>query len=104
MQRRTSAGISRLAVGRQHDERILDAPVGGIGDVRDAREGIEADVVVARVPLEQTTRALAQLHDAFELARERLARRGAPRCSSSPTLRSRSASAASRRRSTSFSR
>ena len=34
-----------LAVGREDDERILDAPVGGVGDVRDARKAVEADVV-----------------------------------------------------------
>ena len=38
-----------LVVRVQNDERILDAPVGGIGDMRDAREAIEGDVVAARV-------------------------------------------------------
>lgn len=37
-----------LAVGREDDERILDAPVGGVGDVRDARKAVEADVVLDR--------------------------------------------------------
>ena len=31
--------------GSTHDERILDAPVGGVGHVRDAREPVELDVV-----------------------------------------------------------
>ena len=34
-----------LGVRVQHDERILDAPVGGVGDVRHAREAVERDVV-----------------------------------------------------------
>ena len=34
-----------LGVGRQHDEGVLDAPVGGVGHVRDARQAVELDVV-----------------------------------------------------------
>ena len=37
-----------LGVRVEHDERILDAPVGGVGHVRDAREPVERDVVLVR--------------------------------------------------------
>ena len=49
MQPATSAGHLGLGVGRQHDERVLDAPVGGVGDVRDARQAVELDVVLRGV-------------------------------------------------------
>ncbi len=50
-----------LDVGVEHDERILDAPVGRVGDVRDAREAVEGDVVLRRVARQHAQRALAQL-------------------------------------------
>ena len=42
--------ISASVSGVSTTNGILDAPVGGVGDVRDARVGIEPDVVLARVP------------------------------------------------------
>ena len=42
-----------LGVRMEHDERILDAPVGRVGHVRDAREAIERDVVLACVARQQ---------------------------------------------------
>ena len=62
-------------IGRQNEKRILDAPVRRVGHVRDAREGIEANVVLARIAHEQAARALAQVDRALELALERLNRR-----------------------------
>jgi hypothetical protein len=38
-----------LGIGRQHDEGIFDAPVGGVGHMRDAGQAVEADVVAAGV-------------------------------------------------------
>src|SRR4030095_4318155 len=35
-----------LGVGVQHDERVFDAPVGRVGDVRDTRQPVELDVVL----------------------------------------------------------
>ena len=43
----------RLGIRRQHHERVFDAPVGGVGDMRDAGEAVEADVVAARVLAQQ---------------------------------------------------
>ena len=57
MQPCTSAGHLGLGVGRQHDEGVLDAPVGGVGDVRDARQAVELDVVLARCARPSTRRA-----------------------------------------------
>ena len=37
-----------FGVGEQDDERILDAPIGGIGHVRHAGEAVERDVVLLR--------------------------------------------------------
>jgi hypothetical protein len=37
-----------LGVGRQHQERVFHAPVGRVGNVRDAGKTIEQDVVPAR--------------------------------------------------------
>ena len=74
-----------LGIGRDHDERILDAPVGGVGDVRDAREGVEADAVGARVLRQQPARLVAQLAGALERSsKARTARR--PASSSWPDL------------------
>ena len=41
-------GDFAFAVGVDDDERIFDAPVGGIGDVGDPRQAVELDVVAAR--------------------------------------------------------
>ena len=46
MQPLTSAGHLGLGVGREHDEGVLDAPVGRVGHVRDARQAVELDVVL----------------------------------------------------------
>ena len=48
MQPATSAAHFVLGVRIEDDERILDAPVGRVGHVRDAREAVERDVVPAR--------------------------------------------------------
>jgi hypothetical protein len=40
------AGHLGLGVGREHHERVLDAPVGGVGHVRHARQAVELDVVL----------------------------------------------------------
>ena len=47
-------------IRRKHDERHLDAPVGRVGDVRDAREAVEQDVVAARDARETAQRLGAQ--------------------------------------------
>ena len=41
-------GYLVLGIRREHHERHLDAPVGGIGHVRDAGEAVEQDVVAPR--------------------------------------------------------
>ena len=64
----------------QHDERILDAPVGGVGHVRDAREAVERDVVLGACTRAQRARArLRRSRVCAELrgeAIDRRARRG----------------------------
>jgi hypothetical protein len=54
------AGDLVLGVRAEHDEGILDAPVGGVGDVRDAREAVEADVVAPGVPRQRAQHFGAQ--------------------------------------------
>src|SRR5204862_3432121 len=61
-------------VGREDDERVLDTPVGRVGDVRDAREAVELDVVLGGDAREDADRALPQIPDGAELRRERLDR------------------------------
>ena len=63
-----------LVVGRDHDERVLDAPVGGVGDVRDAREAVELDVVAARAAREPAHGPLAEPRRFLELTGEALDR------------------------------
>ena len=46
-----------LGVGREHDERVLDAPVGGVGHVRDAAQAVELDVVLGGDAAEHARRA-----------------------------------------------
>ena len=79
MQPATSPRTSSSVSGIQHDERILDAPVGGVGHVRHAREAVERDVV----PVRRARRARAAPS------------RGAPR---SPGTSARTASTAALRR------
>jgi hypothetical protein len=38
-----------LGIRVKDDEGVFDAPVGGIGDVRDTGQAVEGDVVLARV-------------------------------------------------------
>jgi hypothetical protein len=40
------AGHFHFGVGREDHKRVFDAPVGRVGDVRDAREAVELDVVL----------------------------------------------------------
>ena len=60
-----------FAVGIEHDEGILDAPVGGVGDMRDAGEAVEGDVVATRVAAQELLDLLAQrlgfVEPAFEV-------------------------------------
>jgi hypothetical protein len=42
-----------LAVRVEDDEGVFDPPVGRVGDVRDAGQTVESDVVAARVPGQQ---------------------------------------------------
>ena len=44
------AGDFFLGIGREHHERIFDAPVGGVRHVRDARQAVELDVVLGQGP------------------------------------------------------
>ena len=59
-----------LGIRGEHHKRHFDAPVGGVGHVRDARERIEADRVDARVTAEQTPRLGAQFGRSVEVLRE----------------------------------
>ena len=59
-----------LAVGHQHQEGVLDAPVGGVGDVGDARHAVETDVVGVGVPRQQPRCAPAQAIGVGEFALE----------------------------------
>ena len=76
-----------LGVGGQHHERVLDAPVGGVGHVRDARQAVELDVVLGRVggAAPAASGAAARPSRGSWRRRPRTARRAA--CSSSPTRR-----------------
>ncbi len=64
-----------LAVGSEHDEGDFHPPVGRIGGVRDAREGVETQVVGVRVAFEPPARLAAQFGDFLEVRGERLDRR-----------------------------
>jgi hypothetical protein len=50
-----------LAVGGQHHERVLDAPVGRVGHVRHTRHAVEADVVARGGPRQPAQRACAKI-------------------------------------------
>ena len=50
-----------LGVRVEDDEGVFDAPVGGVGDVRDAGEAVEGDVVLARVLAENAQDIAAQV-------------------------------------------
>ncbi len=60
----------RFRVRRQHDERVLDAPIGRVGDVRHAREAVEANVVLLRAAAEHFSRSAAQIGRRAEFRRE----------------------------------
>ncbi len=68
------AGHLGLAVGGEHDERHLDAPVGRVGDMRDARQAVELDVVTRRVATEDAAGQLAQVPYRAEMCGETLDR------------------------------
>ena len=70
MQPSTSPRISSSVSGIQHDERIFNAPVGGVGHVRHAREPVERDVVLVGVAREQAPRTLAHVRGRDERHRE----------------------------------
>ena len=44
-----------------YDKRILDAPVGGVGNMRDARQAVKLDVVFSRHLRQALVHFLAQL-------------------------------------------
>ena len=66
----TIARAFLLGVGIHDDERILDAPVGGVGHVRDARHAVELDVVLARDRGEAARHLAAQAARLGELVLE----------------------------------
>ena len=55
-----------LGVGREHDEGVFDAPVGGVGDVRHARQAVELDVVLGREPAQRARGLAPQRRDVAE--------------------------------------
>jgi len=63
-----------FTVGREHDEGIFHTPVGGIGDMRDAAEAVELEVVLGGGAAEHAARGLAQVPHGAELCRERIDR------------------------------
>ena len=67
---RDQRGDLILGIRRQHHERVLDAPVGGVGHVRDARQAIELDVVARGDAAQRLLRLLAQHGGLVELALE----------------------------------
>ena len=64
------AGHFLFRVGREHDERIFDAPVGGVRHVRHARHAVEAHIVLFRVAAQHLDRALAQVIGLAEFVAE----------------------------------
>ena len=61
-----------LAVRAQHHKRIFDSPVRRVGDVGDAGQAVELDVVAAGEPGQLLENFGAQLAGVFELFREAL--------------------------------
>ena len=59
-----------FGVGAEHHEGVFHAPVGGVGDVRDARVAVEADVVAAGVAQQHLLDAFAQFAGFVEKARK----------------------------------
>ena len=69
---RHQAGHFGFAVGGEHDERVFDTPVGGVGDVRNAAQAVELEVVLGRAAAEHAARGLAQVPHGAELLGEAL--------------------------------
>ena len=87
MQPATRPAISASVSGVQHDERVLDPPVGGVGHVRDAATGRRTDVVLRGDAAEHARRrACAGRQTARNCARERGRPPRARAASSSPTV------------------
>lgn len=63
-----------LGIRVEDDEGVLDAPVGGVSDVRDACQPVEGDIVLARVFRQYLQRLLAQLGGFLETALETIDR------------------------------
>jgi hypothetical protein len=59
-----------LGVRMQNDERILDSPVGRIGDMRHARQAVKGDVVLVGVARQHAQRALAQIPGVSKIVRK----------------------------------
>src|SRR3546814_9121918 len=57
-----------LGVGCEHHERVFDAPVGRIGNMRYARQPVELDIVLGGDAREPARRVLAQIGYLAELA------------------------------------
>ncbi len=66
------AGDLFFRIRREHHERVLDAPVGGVGDVRHARQAVELDVVLGGHAAEHLLGAAAQVVDLGEFVLEGL--------------------------------
>ncbi len=67
-------GHFHLGIGRQDDEGVFHAPVGGVGHVADARHAVELDVVLVRQLAQRLAHLLAQLAGLGEHALELLHR------------------------------
>ena len=67
-----------LGVRIQHDERILDPPVGGVGHVRHAGEAVERDVVLRGVARQRAHHLTAQHRRVRRTRRRSDRRRRAP--------------------------
>jgi hypothetical protein len=50
-----------FGVGRQHHERVLDAPVGGVGDMGHTAQAVELDVVAGGQPAQHPLRLAPQV-------------------------------------------
>jgi len=64
-----------LTVRVEHHEGVFDAPVGGIGDVRDARQAVEGNIVAARMPGQGFSDLAAQRGRSVEMVLESVNRR-----------------------------
>jgi hypothetical protein len=91
------AAISASLSGVSTTKGILDAPVGGVGDVRHARQAVELEVVLGGVAAEHAARALRSFPHGAKCAAKRCTALLAA-FSSSPTRASRWASSCGVRR------